>query len=384
MKKMSGDMGEIFRRYLPSYLETNKLSAHQSKVLGSVMKCRTSALGYQLYECDECGHVEMIYNACRDRHCPKCQWKEQQNWVAEKLEELPKVGYHHVVMTLPDQIHHLAMINKRVIYQMVFEAGAETLQVFGRDKRHLGAEIGAIGVLHTWGQTLNYHIHVHFLVTAGGLNKDGNWIDGRYGDKFLFPVRAMSQVFRGKFISKLRKAKKNDILKLEGKINWMNDLGRFEWFVSKLAGQMFRVHSKGATQNPDQVVKYLGAYMKRGPIGNGRIISIENGEILFRYRDHRNGGVKKVCRMKVNEFIRRWTSHILPKGFVKVRYYGLFAGSNRKEKMERIRSLAGHLMIDEEIKEPKCPKCEKGKLIVLPDIAWEKQWIELVAYQDSS
>lgn len=249
-RKMEGEqpeVAEVLRQYLPGNLEKHKVSVHQRQVLEAIKNCRTHRMGYYLSVCDECGHQEWMYNSCRDRHCPKCQWVDQQAWVEDRMHELPKVPYHHVVATMPDQMHNLMLLNKAAIYQLAFEAVAETLQTFGRDPKHLGAEIGCIiAVLHTWGQTLNYHVHIHCLVTAGGLTKNGEWVEGKYKDKFLFPVRALSQVFRGKFIAKLRKVYKDKKLKMEGKIAWMENPAKFEAFIGQLARQMFRIHSKPA------------------------------------------------------------------------------------------------------------------------------------------
>jgi len=291
--------------------------------------------------------------------------------------ELPRVPYHHVISTLPSQLHDVMLLNKAVMYQMVFEAVAETIQTFGKDPRHLGADVGIIGVLHTWGQMLNYHVHVHCLVTGGGLSKKGEWVEGKYSKKYLFPVRAMSQVFRGKFIFKLRKAYKEKKLKLEGKIAWMANPAKFEYFIGKLASQMFRIQSKPATKKSENVIRYLGAYMKRGPISNGRIEGMEGGQVRFRYKDYRGDGEIKVCWMAAEEFIRRYLCHILPKGFVKVRYYGLFAGPKRKENLAKLREIAGEIKEDdeemrEEFNPQRCPSCEKGRMQYVKELEeWE-------------
>lgn len=371
-------VAEVLREHLGSYLKKHKVTGHQRQVLEAIKDCRTHRMGYYLSECDECGHQEWMYNSCRDRHCPKCQWVDQQAWVEERMHELPKVPYHHVVATLPDQMHNLMLLNKVVIYQIAFEAVAETLQTFGRDPKHLGAEIGIIAVLHTWGQTLNYHVHIHCLVTAGGLTKNGEWVDGKYKDKFLFPVRALSQVFRGKFIAKLRKAYKLKKLKMEGKIAWMETPAKFEAFIGQLARQMFRIHSKPATKKTENVIRYLGAYMKRGPISNRRIEGLEDGEIRFRYKDYRREGETRVCRMSAEEFIRRYLCHVLPKGFVRVRYYGIFAGAKRRENMAKVRELVGTIIEAEEVQDNGqgypigCPKCKRGQMLFVRVVQeWE-------------
>jgi len=371
------EVADILREYLPGYLKKHKVSAQQRWVLEAIKDCRTHRMGYHLSECNECGHQEWMYNSCRDRHCPKCQWVDQQAWEEERILELPRVPYHHVIATLPNQLHDVMLLNKEVVYQKVFEAVAETIQTFARDSRHLGADVGIIGVLHTWGQMLNYHVHVHCLVTGGGLKKEGEWVEGKYSEKYLFPVRAMSQVFRGKFIAKLRKAYKEKKLKLEGKIAWMANPAKFEYFIGKLASQMFRIESKPATKRTERVIRYLGAYMKRGPIGNGRILGIEGGRVRFRYKDNRNGGIEKICEMTAEEFIRRYLCHILPKGFMRVRYYGLFAGPKRKENLAKLREIAGEIKEDEEetreeFDPQRCPSCEMGRMKYVKELEeWE-------------
>lgn len=370
------EIADILRAYLPGYLEKHNLTAHQWQVLKAIENCRTHAMGYHLRECDQCGHQEWLYNSCQDRHCPKCQWGEQYEWVQKRMAELPGAKYHHVVFTLADgELYYLLIVNKTVIYGLIFKAAAETLLVFGADPRHLGARIGMIGVLHTWGQTLNYHVHVHFLVTAGGLSEDGErWVEGKYGEKFLFPVRALSRVFRGKFIAKLKQAYQKGELALTGKLEKLASASAFESYLNGLARHTFRVHSQPATREPKNVVKYLGGYMKRVAISNARLEGIEEGKVVFRYKDNRDEGERKRCRMDAEEFIRRFIEHILPEGCVRVRYYGIFGGSGRQENLAQARELLGGLEDEaraeregeeEERYEPTCRRCKKGKMRVV-------------------
>ena len=286
------------------------------------------------------------------------------------MAELPRAKYHHTIFTVPDShLHHLIIMNKEVLYKIIIKAAAETLKTFAADPKHLGATIGMIGVLHTWGETLNYHVHVHFLVTAGGLSYDGErWVTSKYGDKFLFPVRAMSKVFRGKFIAMLKKAYRNGELVLTGKLAGIAEPGAFAYYVKCLARHMFRIHSKPATEKAKNVVKYLSGYMKRVAISNSRLEGFEEGKVVFRYKDYRDEGKIKRCRMEGEEFMRRFLNHILPEGFVRVRYYGIFAGKDRKDRLEKARALLGSLDEEkgtEEIYVPKCEKCEKGTMQVV-------------------
>jgi hypothetical protein len=364
------EVSDILRGHLAEYSKHHNLTKSQMRVMRAIKDCRTHRMGYHLRECDHCGHREWMFNSCKDRHCPKCQWAEQYQWVANRLAELPSAKYHHTIFTLPDnQLHYLIIMNKKVIYTIFFKAAADTLKTFASDPKHLGAVIGMIGVLHTWGETLNYHVHIHFLVTAGGLSKDGNrWITPKYGDKFLFPVRAMSLVFRGKFISLLKQAYKNGELVLSGKLAGIADPGAFAHFIKSLARHMFRVHSKPATQNPENVVKYLSIYMKRVAISNSRLEGIQEGKVVFRFKDNRDNGQVKRCRMTPHEFIRRFLNHILPDGFVRVRYFGLFAGKHRKDNLQKARALLGsldHQPLSDENASLRCEVCHQGRMQVI-------------------
>ncbi len=369
-EKKGVEVADIVEEYLPKYVEKRKLGGREWKVMKAIEKCRTHGMGDHVRECEECGYQEWQYNSCKDRHCPKCQWAEQYEWVEKRLAELPKAKYHHAIFTVPDgELYYVMIQNKGVIYGIIFKAAAETLKTFAADEKHLGARIGMIGVMHTWGQTLNYHVHVHFLVTAGGLSEDGErWIESKYGDKFLFPVRAMRLVFRGKFMEKLRRAYKRGELEFSGKIEQLKEPREFERYMLKLSRHMFRVHSKPATKKPKNVVKYLGGYMKRVAISNSRIEGLEEGKVVFRYKDNRDEGEEKICRMKGEEFIRRYVMHIVPKGFVRVRYYGILGGRRRKENLERARELNGELVEEEKEVEKydvECPQCETGKMVVV-------------------
>lgn len=394
-QEKSLEVADVLAEHLPGYLKKHKITGQQWRALEAIRHCRTHKMGYHVRECEECGYREWQYNSCKDRHCPKCQWAEQYEWVGRRLAELPGAKYHHAIFTVPDgELYYVMIQNKGVIYEIIFKAAAETLKAFGADEKHLGARIGMIGVLHTWGQTLNYHVHVHFLVTAGGLSEDGErWIESKYGDKFLFPVRALSLVFRGKFMEKLRRAYKRGELAFSGKIEKLRDPREFERYMTSLSKHMFRVHSKPATKEPANVVKYLGGYMKRVAISNSRIVGMEGGEVEFRYKDNREEGKEKLCRMDGEEFIRRYVMHIVPKGFVRVRYYGILGGRNRKKDLEKARELIGGLMeAEKEVEryEPECPRCEKGKMVVVEHVRepisliWVMILIMRVQYEDTS
>ena len=364
------EISDIIRGQLAEYQQKHRISPKQLRVMRLIANCRTHQMGYHLRECDECGYQVWQYNSCQDRHCPKCQWAEQYEWVGRRMAELPRAKYHHTIFTVPDnQLHAVMLLNQKVMYEMIFKAAADTLKTFAADPQHLGATLGMIGVLHTWGETLNYHVHVHFLVTAGGLSSDGQrWITSKYGDKFLFPVRAMSLVFRGKFIALLQEAYRKGDLVLRGQLKGISEPAAFAYFIKGLARHMFRVHSKPATQKPKHVVKYLGSYMKRVAISNSRLEGMENGRVVFRYSDNRDQGQRKRYRLTPEEFLRRFLTHILPAGFVRVRYYGIFAGRDRKEQLRQARALLGSLEDEPTtaaIPDPTCEKCGQGNLQVV-------------------
>jgi len=378
-------MADILRAHLPAYLEKYQVAAHQGRVLKAIENCRTPQMGYHLRVCEACQHQAWLYNSCQNRHCPQCQWAAQAAWVERRLAELPRAKYHHTVFTVPDGVlYHLMRQNQKLLYTILFQAAAETLQTFAADPQHLGARIGMVGVLHTWGQTLNYHVHVHFLVTAGGLSPGGDrWVNAKYGDKFLFPVRALSQVFRGKFMAQLRQAYWRGELTLTGPLAHLQAPSAFAGYLQKLSGHTFRVHSRPATQQPANVVKYLGSYMRRIAISNRRLEELADGQVVFRYKDNRDHGKEKRCRTTAVEFIRRFVTHILPEGFVRVRYYGIFGGRTRKENLKKARALLGGLPEGappsppdtSESDAPTCPACGVGKMRV---VAYIRQPASLV------
>jgi hypothetical protein len=335
------EVADILRRYLDEYCQRHKLSEQQRKVLEAIMNCRTEVLGGHVRVCDACGHTEPAYNSCRDRHCPKCQATLKEQWVAARLEDLLPIPYYHLVFTLPHgPLHDLILLNKQVLYTLFFDSAAETRHTFAADPKHLGAQIGFIGVLHTWSQTLGYHVHLHFIVTGGGLGADGSeWVAPQYGDTFLFPVRAMSMVMRGQFLEKLEQAYAQGQLQFAGKIAPLAEPGAFKHFLRQLAREAFVIYSKAPFGSAEAVVKYLGRYTHRVAISNARIVAIEGGWIQFRYKDHRAGGKWKTMRLRAEEFIRRFLLHILPPGFHKIRHYGILSSAVRREK--RARALVG-------------------------------------------
>jgi len=331
-------------------------------------------LGAHRRECEACGYQEYAYNSCRNRHCPKCQYRQKEEWMAARQAELLPVAYHHVVFTVPQEVRDLMLLNQTVMYDLLFQASAETLQTFGRDPKWLGAELGFLGVLHTWSQTLAYHPHLHYIVPAGGLAPDGKeWVRARSRGQFLFPVRALSQVMRGKFIGKLKQAYRQGRLRFKGKIADLAEAVTFHQFLNELARKRFYSYSKPPLAGPEQVIGYLGRYTHRVAISNQRLLEIEGGFIRFRYKDSQAGGKERVMRLQASEFMRRFLLHVLPKGFKKLRYYGYLSSGQRGRKL----ALARRLLAVAQAVVPKtsevveqvvaglgaCPVCRAGRLV---------------------
>ena len=364
------EVGDIFRLYGQEYRATHSLTQKQRSVMFDIAHCRTSTFGYHVDRCEQCGYIDGAYNSCRNRHCPTCQGISQRKWVKARLEDLLPVPYYHVVFTLPHTLFPLSLYNKEVIYELLFDSASETLLSFGRDPRWLGGEIGFCGVLHSWGQRLLHHIHSHFIVPGGGLTKDGQWVEPKYSRKFLFPVHALSEVFRGKFIEALKKACYNGELVLPDELRYLEQDDDFQGWVDELVSQDWVVYCKPPFGGPEQVVRYLGKYTHRVAISNHRLISIDNGQIFFHYKDYKDKRlIWKYMSLHVNDFIQRFLWHVLPEGFHKIRHYGFLANGKAKAKVAQIRELLRAKIIsstEESSKDNRgviCPVCKKGRLI---------------------
>lgn len=375
------ELAEVFQRYLEAYGETHKLSSYERKVVWRIMACRTAEMGFHQEEvCDLCGYSEPAYDSCRDRNCPKCQGSKCFQWVEARLEEVLPIVYYHVVFTLPHVLNHLALYNKALIYDLFYKAAAHTLLVFGRDPKYLGAELGFIGILHTWGQDLSYHVHWHFMVTGGGIAAGGQrWKGLPYREEYLFPSEAMSVVMRGKFIDLLRAAYD------EGQLQFPNDLENlvhpvcFAHFVADVAMQNWYIYCKKPFAGPEEVVKYIGRYTHRVAISNDRLLAIDNGEVKFSYKNYRDNSKIEERVLPAAVFIQRFLWHLVPKGFHKIRHGGFLASSVRTKKLELARMLLGVLadQLDasaslreawreagEELEGRKCPQCQCGTMIL--------------------
>ena len=370
------EVAEVFRLGTSAYAAKHKLSARQNKVIQDIQHCRTSALGGHVDACDECGHIRISYNSCRNGHCPKCQSMAREEWIEKRRSELLPVKYFHFVFTLPSELHDIMRYNERLLYGQLFKSAWQSLQELLGDKKYLGVETGMIAVLHTWGQNLHYHPHIHCLVPAGGLATNGKWIKSR--KNYLVPVKALSTLFRAKYICFLRQAHKQRMLNLEGRCaKWavyqkMNDL------LNALYNRDWVVYAKEPFAGPEKLIGYLGRYVKRIAIDNHRIVDIDQDrkQVAFRWRDYADENRVKVMWLSWEEFIRRFLQHILPTRFSKVRYYGLFANRDKTKRLNRCRKALGipvksKLIIScwqerfyrlTGIDPTLCPCCEKGKM----------------------
>ena len=332
------EVADIVRACGAAYRATHHLSGQQDRVLRAIENCRTAALGGHRLVCDHCGTVEISFNSCRNRHCPKCQTLAKQRWLERQCADLLAIDYWHLVFTLPHDLNVLAQGNPEVVYNLLFRAASETLLAFGHNPRWLGGELGITMVLHTWGQNLGQHIHVHCVVTGGALSDDGQrWLPAKPG--FLFPVRALSQVFRGKYLDYLQQAYQRGELRFAGAMAAWVDTETFQRFIGQLKTHEWVVYAKPPFAGAEQVLAYLGRYTHRVAIANHRLIRFENGQVRFRWRDYAHGNKNKIMTLSGEEFLRRFLLHTLPPGFVRIRHYGLLGNRCRHAKLARCRAL---------------------------------------------
>jgi hypothetical protein len=337
--------------------------------------CRTAQLGGHLQQCDQCNFEQIAYNSCRDRHCPKCQCLVKEQWLNDRKAELLPCGYFHLVFTLPHDLNPIVLCNKRITLQILFSAVSETLQVFAKDPQwHLQGQLGFISVLHTWSQTLMDHFHLHCLIPAGVLSftKD-RWIPAN--ESFLFRVQSLAKEFKKRYIQKLQTAFQNEELIFPGNTKHFASKERFQQLLSSLLKAKWIAYAKRPFAGPEQVLEYLGRYTHRVAISNNRILSIDNGKVTFTYRDRQRNNETRIITLDSHEFIRRFLLHILPMGFIKIRYFGFLAHKNRKQAITRLRKLIDpNAKLPEKIKETIvemmlrltgnditcCPRCGRG------------------------
>jgi len=331
-------LGEVIRRFAPALLQQRSVTPAQHAVLATLGRCHTAALGGHLYRCDACGAEVPAYNSCGNRHCPSCLGHKSAAWLKDREAELLPVPYFHVVFTVPDEIAALALGNKKVVYAILFRAASETLLEAARNPEHLGADIGFLAILHTWTQTLLHHPHIHCIVPGGGLSPDGaRWLKSR--DNFFLPVQVLSSLFRGKFLAYLGEAARAGTLRFGGVTAPLAAPVAFAAFLDEQRAKDWVVYAKPPFGSPEQVLKYLARYTHRVAISDRRLLDVQDAGVTFRYRDNHRG--PQVMTLDGVEFLRRFLLHVLPAGFVRIRYFGLFAHRCREENLNRCRALIG-------------------------------------------
>ena len=373
----------MFRRYGEAYRQEHgaSLSIAQRRVMTAIEVCRTAVLGGHLEQCDHCGHQRNAYNSCGDRHCPKCQSFARFKWLVDRQAELLNTQYFHVVFTLPQQIATIAYQNKRELYGILFRATAQTLFTIAADPKHLGAEIGFFAVLHTWGQNLFHHPHLHCVVPGGGLSANGSqWIACR--DGFFLSVRVLSKLFRRLFLEKLVDAFDAGKLKFFSSLEPLQNPSSFRDCLAPLRETAWVVYAKRPFAGPEQVLDYVGRYTHRVAISNNRLLDIAEAKVSFRYKDYRHDAQQKTMTLQAQEFIRRFLFHVLPEGFQRIRYYGFLANRYREQKLTRCRELLGMPAPGPAASETstdyskryeeltgsslwKCPVCHQGRMLVI-------------------
>ena len=333
------EVADLVRTHGAAFIEHHRrwLKALHLKVLRAIAACRTAALGGHVEQCDSCGHKAIAYNSCLNRHCPKCHGAARQKWLAQRSRELLPVPYYHVVFTIPHFLAPVALQNKTVVYNLLFRTAAETLLQIAADPQHLGAEIGFLAVLHTWGQTLQLHPHLHCVVPGGGLAPDHqHWI--ARGRKFFLPVKVLSPVFRGKFLSALEQAFRKGKLTFNGQLAELQSPSAFATLLANAACRDWVVYVKRPFAGPAQVLTYLSRYTHRIAISNSRLLSLANGRVTFRWRDYAHHHQIRTTTIEAEEFLRRFLLHVLPPTFVRIRYFGLLANRHRKHSLQLCRT----------------------------------------------
>jgi Putative transposase/Transposase zinc-binding domain len=368
MSRPTLEVADILRASSNGFIERHglHLALQHRKVMDAIVRCRTAALGGHRDLCLGCGHQAISYNSCRNRHCPKCQGNARARWLAARSAELLPVPYFHVVFTLPHELSALVLQNKRLLYDLLFRTSAATLLEVARNPRHLGADVGMLTVLHTWGQNLQHHPHVHCVVPGGGLSLDGSrWIAG--SPRFLLPVHILSRVFRGKFIAGLKQLLSQDKLQFHGSLFELRDPERFRDFLRQLYTNQWVVYAKPPFGGAEHVLQYLARYTHRVAISNHRLVGFHDEHVAFRWKDYAHGGKQKVMTLSSDEFLRRFLIHVLPKGLVRIRHFGLFANRRRAASLTRCRVLLNVVPRPTELpasnSQLRCPLCSGPMLV---------------------
>jgi len=371
------EVADIFRQYGPAYRESHRLPRHELRVMRAIEVCRTAVLGGHKDQCDHCGHVEISYNSCRNRHCPKCQTLRKEKWIEARRQDLLPIEYFHVVFTIPSELNPLVSMNRKVLYDLLFRSVSETIAKLASNPKHLGATVGVIGILHTWGQNLMDHPHLHCIVTGGGLSYNGTWKPCRRG--FFLPVRVMSALFKSKFLDLLKDSFKKDELTFPDRIRHLKQSKDFEIFRNQLYHKKWVVYCKPPFDGPKGVLQYLGRYTHRIAISNNRLLSNQGGSVSFLWRDYADHNCQKIMTLKAPEFIRRFLLHVLPSRYVRIRHFGLLANRKCKNIIALCRKILGDIKTPTQLNTKKetwqeqlfricgidvtlCPVCQKGRM----------------------
>jgi hypothetical protein len=392
MKDHRPELADVFRTHQKDFLArwNHVLSSQQRRALKDIRDCRTAALGGHLRQCDRCGHRVLLYNSCRNRNCPKCQATARARWLAQRQTELLPVPYFHVVFTLPQQIGRLALQNAKPVYNILFHAASRALLETAADPRLLGASIGFLAVLHTWGQNLHLHPHLHCVVPGGGISPDGSrWI-ACHKSSFFLPVRVLSHRFRKTFLRSLWSAFRNGRLRFHGELCSLADPAQFQFLCEQASAINWVVHVKPPFGGPERVLKYLARYTHRVAISNHRLRSLEDGRVTFEWKDYADRSRTKTMTLEATEFIRRFLLHVLPSGLVRIRQFGFLANRVRQHKLQQCRALLAlcqpYILIRSDIRadthlpDPNaCPICKQGRLIIIELVA-----VEPIPYLDTS
>ncbi len=381
------EVADIFRHFGPAFRDRHgaSLSAARRRAMIAIENCRTAALGGHVERCGDCGHQRIAFNSCRNRNCPKCQGLARAQWLEDRQAELPDVPYFHVVFTMPQEIEVIAFQNQVVVYDILFRAVSETLRRIAADPKHLGAEIGFLAVLHTWGQNLMHHPHLHCLVPGGGIAPDGqSWIACRSG--FFLPVRVLSRMFRGLFLHYLEKAFTAGELNFFSGHRHLHEPAVFRRYLAPAHNTEWVVYAKRPFAGPAQVLDYVGRYTHRVAISNNRLLSMGDGKVHFRWKDYRDDNRQKIMTLGAGEFIRRFLIHVLPDGFHRIRYFGFLGNCHRARKLAQCRQLLGMAPVASTAADPPadyrdryeiltgrsirgCPHCHTGMMVVIDCIA---------------
>lgn len=382
-------IGDILDQFGDRYISNNNIKGQQKGLIHLLSACRTAGLGSHFEQCDHCSYIGKSYDSCRNRHCPMCQQKDKLKWLEKRMKELLPVGYYHLVFTLPHELNPQCLQNKKVMYGLLFKAASQTLIELAKDPKHLGGDIGLITVLHTWGQNMMEHPHLHCIMPSGGLSSDKqHWVHPSKKNKFFVHVKVLSRKFRGKFLALLQQAYDNGELEFKGKQVSNGGKKKFATLISLLYKKEWVVNIQAPFGKPEKILEYLSRYVFRIAITDRRIIEVKDGKVRFSWKDYRTNRFREM-KLDIDEFIRRFLLHVLPQGFFKVRYYGIFSSRYRKQNIETAKCVLEQEAMDQKeedredglqtwdrqdtvwdeileaisnYQKPNCPACKKGRL----------------------